>query len=205
MKLLSLPVRHSTLRLRVMAVLGAIALVAVPTTSAAAAPSTATDWFWGSAVVRPGHNSPVDINPSDVTTRADGAVGLGYTYRATGEASGSLPGHFTYEEHGYLYFANPTDPSTMVGSSFSSGAFTLVSSRRGQPLVIADTAPSSYTSGVQTLQLGAHLRKYLGGSAGPTGSLTYGYFTFSNSQGTFTGYATPDFTQFAIQIAFPLS
>jgi hypothetical protein len=39
---------------------------------------------------------------------------------------------------------------------------------------------------------------------GHAGPLTYGYFTFTNEHGTFTGSATPDFARFAIQIAFDL-
>ena len=193
------------LRRPVMAAVGGLCLLTVLTASAAAAPSTATDWFSGSALVPLGQSSPIDVDPSDLTTRADGAIGLGYTYRAAGQASGTMPGSFTYEEHGYLFFTNPTDPSTMVGSRFVSGAFTLLPTGRRLPLVIADTAPASYTSGVQTLQVGAQIRRNLEGLTGRPGPLTYGYFTFSNSEGTFTGYATPDFTRFAIQITFPVS
>ncbi len=39
---------------------------------------------------------------------------------------------------------------------------------------------------------------------GHTGQLTYGYFTFTNQGGAYTGYATPDFTRFAIEITFDL-
>ena len=34
------------------------------------------------------------------------------------------------------------------------------------------------------------------------GTLTYGWFTFTNKYGTFTGYSTPDSRQFAIEIEF---
>src|SRR5258708_39851485 len=87
-------------------------LLAIGITTALAAPATATDYFQGTATTGRGQASPVDVNPTDVTVRADGAIGLGYTYRATGEAFGEMPGSFTYEEHGYLYFTNPANPAT---------------------------------------------------------------------------------------------
>jgi hypothetical protein len=191
-------------RLSALAALGALVLMlALATTAAAAGPRTATNWFVGTATGVSAEGSPVQINPQNVTARADGAIGLGYTYRANGVASGQLPGSFTYEEHGYLYFKNPSDPTSMVGSRFSSGVFTLRPSAGGPAVRIADTAPEAYTSGVQTVvvKLGPQLRKAnaLLGTAGP---LTYGYFTFTNAHGTYTGYATPDFTRFAIQITF---
>ena len=46
-----------------------------------------------------------------------------------------------------------------------------------------------------------HTLRTLFGHGGP---LTYGYFTFTNQRGTFTGYATPDFTHFVIEITFDL-
>jgi hypothetical protein len=141
-----------------------------------------------------------------VTVRADGATGLGYTYQASGFASGQAPGAFTYEEHGYLYFTNPSDPTTMVGSGFSGGVFTLKPTSGGAPIRIADTAPQAYTSGVRTvvLKVAPQLRKTANTLLGTAGPLTYGYFTFTNAHGTYTGYATPDFTRFAIQITFDL-
>ena len=193
-------------RVCLVAGLGALCLMSAITATAAAAPRTATDWFVGSAVTPPGQTSPVQIDPRDVTIRADGAIGLGYTYRASGQASGQLPGPFTYEEHGYLYFSNPSDPTTMVGSRFSSGVFSLVPARLGGAVQIADTAPDRYTSGVQTMtvKLPGPMRHDLTALTGKPGPLTYGYFTFTNAQGTFTGYATPDFLRFAIQITFDL-
>jgi hypothetical protein len=186
------------------AVLTSLCLLTVLTTTAAAAPQTATDWFTGVAIIPPGQTSPVQVDPRDLTVRADGAVGLGYTYQATGRATGQLPGAFHYEEHGYLYFSNPTDPSTLVGSRFTSGLFALLPDGDRTPVQIIDTAPDTYTSGIQTAinVQGPRLRHGLKGLLGPRGPLTYGYFTFTDGRGTFTGYATPDFSHFAIQITF---
>jgi hypothetical protein len=66
--------------------------------------------------------------------------------------------------------------------------------------------PDRYTSGIQTVAEKASpaVSKSLRNLFGHTDPLTYGYFTFTNERGTFTGYATPDFTRFAIQIAFDL-
>jgi hypothetical protein len=195
------------LRLPLVSALCALSLFATFATSTAlAAPATATDLFTGTAAIPAGQTSPVQISPTDVTVRADGAVGLGYVYRASGRATGQLPGTFTYEEHGYLYFSNPSDPASMLGSRFVSGVFTLTAPHRTKPVVIADTSPANYTSGIQTLvvKLGPQAGRLAGALRGQPGPLTYGYFTFTNSQGTFTGYATPDFTRFAIQITFPV-
>src|SRR5919197_6744739 len=139
------------LRLAAAVLAALISASALATTASAAGPRTATDWFVGTATTGSTQGSPVQINPTDVTVRADGAMGLGYTYRASGFASGQVPGPFTYEEHGYLYFKNPSDPTTMVGSRFSSGVFTLKPASGGAAIQIADTAPEAYTSGVQTV------------------------------------------------------
>jgi hypothetical protein len=188
----------------IFATLGILLLLAAMVSPAAADQQIATDWFAGDAVVPAGRTSPVQVDPHDVSVRADGAIGFGYTYRAGGKAFGSLPGSFTYLEHGYIYFTNPADPSTMVGSRFVSGVFTLAPDGSQASVQIADTAPQLYTSGIQTVmtQLGprAHLQQL--GLLGEAGSLTYGYFTFTNNHGTFTGYATPDFLHFAIRITF---
>ena len=191
-------------RLLLAANVGAATLFSVISVSAAAAPSAATDWFVGKAGIVAGQTSPVVVNPNDIRVRNDGAVGLGYAYRAAGQASSQLPGTFTYEEHGYLYFRNPSDPTTLAGSSFSSGVFRLVPFRRAGSIDIADIAPETYTSGVQTVftRLAPQVERIVGGSQGRAGPLTYGYFTFTNPNGTFTGYATPDFVNFAIQITF---
>ena len=71
---------------------------------------------------------------------------------------------------------------------------------------MADSAPDAYTSGIETgvARIDPHVNKNLRGLIGSAGQLTYGYFTFTNDQGTFTGYATPDFTRFTIQISFDL-
>lgn len=187
-----------------LAALSAACLFVLMTASALAAPSTVTDTFTGSASIPTGQASPVLVDPSTLTVRADGAIGVGYSYKATGYASGQLPGAFSYEEHGFLFFRNFADPTSMVGSQFSTGVFRLVSARGGDTITIVDTAPEHYSSGVQSgvRKLPPHAHSILGGRGAGTGALTYGYFTFTNPYGTFTGYATQDFANFAIQITF---
>jgi hypothetical protein len=193
-------------RLITAAVAAAVALLLVVASPATAAPQTAADWFVGTAVIPAGQSSPVQIDVFDVIVRPDKAIGIGYRYQAAGQASGALGGTFVYHERGYLYFTNPSDPSTFVGSRFTSGVFNLTPTRGGAPIEIADTAPDRYTSGIQTVvdktnPVESRSLHDLFGHAGP---LTYGYFTFTDQRGTFTGYATPDFTRFVIQIAFDL-
>jgi len=191
-------------RLITTATAASIALLLVMASPAAAAPQTATDSFVGTAVIPAGQSSPVKIDGSDVVAGPDGAIGIGYRYQAAGDASGQVAGTFVYHEHGYLYFTNPSDPSTFVGSRFTSGVFSLARTRGGAAIQIADTAPDRYTSGIQTVV--RKTRPVISNSLrtlfGHTGPLTYGYFTFTDNRGTFTGYATPDFTRFVIQIAF---
>jgi hypothetical protein len=196
-----------TVRSPVAAALGALFLFsAIATTAAAATPQTATDAFIGAVVTAPGQTSPISVDPTNMTVRADGAIGFGYIYQAKGQAYGQVPGSFTYQEHGYLYFTNPRDPSTMVGSRFASGAFSLTPAKGGPRIQIADTSPQTYTSGIQTVvtKMVTKVRTDLGGLFGTAGQLTYGYFTFTNPYGTYTGYATPDFMHFYIQIKFAL-
>ena len=184
--------------------LSSICLFVLLSASAFAAPIVVTDSFIGSAVIPSGQTSPVAVDPGNLIVRSDGAIGLGYSYRAAGHASGQLPGPFTYEEHGYLFFRNPADPTTMIGSQFSTGVFRLVPARGGASIEIADTAPAQYTSGVETgfAKLPPGSRSVFVGLLGRQGAPAYGYFTFTNPYGSFTGYATPDFVNFAIQISF---
>lgn len=183
--------------------LSAACLFALMSATALAAPAV-TDSFAGTASIPTGQTSPVSVDPSKVTVRGDGAIGLGYSYNATGRATGPLPGGFTYEEHGFLFFRNPADPTTMVGSEFSTGVFNLSPARGGDVVTIANTAPEQYSSGVQTgfAKLPPQVHSLVGGSASTGGGLTYGFFTFTNTYGTFTGYATPDFANFTIQVTF---
>ena len=187
----------------VLAAISAVCLLLVMSAPALAAPSSVTDSFIGTALIPAGQTSPVSVDSGNITVRADGAIGIGYSYNATGHASGQLPGAFAYEEHGFLFFRDPADPTSMVGSKFSSGVFRLTPTRGGGTITIADTAPEHYSSGVQTAlaKLPPQVHSVLGGSTASVG-LTYGYFTFTNPYGTFTGYATPDFARFAIQISF---
>src|SRR5438552_3564981 len=108
------------LRAPAIAALGALCLLGAITSTAAAAPHKATDQFMGAAVIPRGQTSPVQIVPQDISVRSDGAIGIGYVYQATGQAIGQMPGSLSYEEHGYLYFANPGDPNSIVGSRFNS-------------------------------------------------------------------------------------
>ena len=191
------------LRYAVLPAISAVCLLLLMSASALAAPASVTDAFVGTALIPPGQTSPVSVDPSNLILRGDGAIGIGYSYNASGHASGQLPGAFTYEEHGFLFFRNPADPTSMVGSKFLTGVFRLTPARSGGTITISDTAPEQYSSGVQTAlaKLPPQVRSVLGGFTG-TGGLTYGYFTFTNAYGTFTGYATQDFEKFAIQITF---
>jgi len=169
-------------------------------------------WFSGTATTGIGAQLPVEIEPWNIRMRSDGAIGLGYKYLARGEASGQVQGSFVYEEHGYLFFMNPANPATYVGSTFVSGVFVLTPRRGGGPVVLADTDPAAYTSGVIALSnkppkgaLQALRIIYGGPTMGKmmkSGNLVYGTFSFTNNYGTHVGYASPDFRQFAIQIVF---
>jgi hypothetical protein len=167
-----------------------------------------TDTFTGTATTGVGAPTPVDINPADIVVRADHAIGIGYTYKANGPADGNQKGTFEYVERGHLYFTNPADPTTFAGSSFESGVFTLHTKEHGNStdVVIADTQPSAYQQGVKTTHIGdsAALRQFEKRFGLPTvgKDVTYGFFTFTDSYGTFTGYASTDFRQFAIRITF---
>lgn len=198
--------RWGSCRLRKAAIAAAAALAAFSAiaTTAAAAPQTATDWFIGKAVIPQGQMSPVQINPLDISMRADGTFAIGYTYEAAGTAGGNINGSFAYTEHGQLYFKDPRDPKSMVGSRFVSGVFTLKPQNGSAQIQIADTSPETYKSGIATLdsKFLDQAHKKLVGILPQNGPLTYGYFTFTNPHGTFMGYATPDFARFAIRITF---
>jgi hypothetical protein len=170
-------------------------------------------WFAGSATSGPpAPNMPINMNPADMAVRSDGAVGISYTYAATGEAHGGrdgASGRFQYEERGYLYFRNPADPTSYMGSQFKSAVFTLTL-KKGGVVSIVDTNPAAYASGVKTISLAdskgiaKELHKLFGRNSPyiQGGALTYGWFTFTNAHGTHTGYATPDFRQFLIHLTF---
>ncbi len=163
--------------------------------------------FSGTAVTGVGSPLPVDIEPWNIRMRSDGAVGFGYKYLARGEAKGQVDGTFSYEEHGYLFFMNPADPMTYVGSTYVGGWFTLTP-RKGNIVVIADTNPAAYTSGVITASqnppkgIMKTLSRIPGSTAVKKGDLVYGTFSFTDNYGTFTGYSTPDFRYFVIQLNF---
>jgi hypothetical protein len=188
-------------------------LLAVFATSALAS-DVATDLFEATATTGKGSPMPIDISPSNVAMRADGAVGLGYTYKATGVATGDVPGPFTYEEHGYLFFRNPSDPTTFAGSRYDGGVFTLHPADDGDaPITIADTNPTRYQSGVRTVTL-PHVDPLLASYRGqvftllgltPVGnSIRYGYFTFTDAFGTFFGVSTPDSRHFLLRLKFAI-
>jgi hypothetical protein len=172
-------------RLITSAAAAAVALLLVIASPAAAAPQSAADWFVGTAMIPMGQSSPVQIDASDVVVRADAAIGIGYRYQAAGQASGAFGGTFAYHERGYLYFTDPSDPSTFVGSRFTSGVFTLTPTRGGSPIQIADTAPDRYTSGIQTVvdKTNPVVSRSLRDVFDHTGPLTYGYFTFADEPG----------------------
>lgn len=68
------------------ALLGVILLLVLTTTIVGADPQTATDLFSGTATTGVGMPMPIDINPAELYFRDDGAIGLGYIYKASGMA-----------------------------------------------------------------------------------------------------------------------
>src|SRR4030095_16312361 len=108
--------------------------------------NVAEAWFYGTATSGAGQPMPINISPADIAFRSDGAVGIGYSYTARGDArgNGQASGWFTYEEHGYLYFRNPADPTTYMGSQYVSGMFTLWLKKGGAPVVILDNNTADY-------------------------------------------------------------
>lgn len=186
-------------------------------TSAAADPSM-TAVFTGTATTGQGQPFPIEIDATDVLVRDDGAIGFAYTYGAAGQVSGNdLQGHFTYKEQGRIYFMDPTNPATLAGSDLASAEFSVLPANSDMPIfTVSDTCGTEcYENGQKqgTLStLPAWARDFAVGSllAGEGGApntdptLHYGYFTFTNEHDTFTGYATPDFSAFAIQLKFDL-
>lgn len=185
-------------------------LLGIAGTASAEGEVTVTSTFCGVASTGAGQAMPVDTNRADIAIRGDGAVGYGYVYRADGNATGQSSGNFVYEERGYLYFTNPADPATFVGRQFVSGVFTLSPNGGGTPVTIADTNPQGYSYGTGTLEPGpgrgalgrANSLLRQGGDFSNDGELIYGYFTFTNEHGTFTGYSTPDSRKFLITIEY---
>lgn len=101
------------------------------------------------------------------------------------------------------------DPSTFAGSAFVSGVFTLTPHQPGPTVTIADTNPAVYSHGIGLRSTSANgtlgnitrVINQNGGAQQGRDDL-YGWFTFTNQYGTFTGYATPDFRSFQIEIQF---
>jgi len=193
---------------RLIPILGGLLMLAATSSGASAADKPRQDTFVATASTGVGAPLPVDINPSDIAIRADGAIGLGYLYKASGKAVGQAEGTVDYVEHGHLYFFNPADPTTFAGSSFESGVFTIHTRDHGTQVdvSVADTNPQAYQQGVQTTHIGHSAALKLAESRlhikVADGDVTYGYFTFIDQYGTFTGYASTDFRQFAITIKF---
>ena len=191
------------------------ATLLVLSAASALASDTATDLFDGTATTGAGSSQPIDVDPTRVTVRSDGAVGIGYTYKAEGRATGDLPGRFQYREDGYLFFRNPADPTTFVGARYDGSAFTLQPSyerQRGTTgISIADTNPAAYQAGQRTApvpQLDKLLRTYGDrvlkqlGLVPVGGVVHYGFFTFTDAYGTFTGISTPDSRHFLLRLKF---
>jgi len=182
-------------------------------TSASADP-TMTAVFTGVATTGHGSPFPIDVSPTDVVMREDGAVGLAYTFGAAGQVSGDVAGHFTYKEQGRIYFMDPADPSTLAGSELHSAVFSVLPSTLNDPVfTIEDTCGECYENGQKQAQLSTlppwardfAVKSLLQSeSVAPANDpvLNYGYFTFTNEEGTFTGYATPAFKEFVIQVQF---
>ncbi|MGI9147545.1 MAG: hypothetical protein ACR2IK_13490 [Chloroflexota bacterium] len=186
--------------------------MAALSTSSMFAKELATDVFDATATTGVGTSSPIDVDPNHVTMRADGAIGFGYTYRASGEAYGEVPGSVGYEEHGFLFFRNPADPTTFAGSRYDSGVFSLKPTRRpGETITIADTDPAAYQSATRVLALpgvdpllGKYTTLLLNrlNLVPVAGAIRYGVFTFTDQNGTFWGVSTPDSRHFLLGLRF---
>lgn len=190
-------------------IFAALVGAALPSTSLAR--EVAVDTFVAQATTGAGQAMPVEIDAtSKPVAGPNGSIGLAYIYKASGDAFGSLHGPVTYVEHGYLYFMNPLDPATYVGSEYRDAAFTVTAHGGNKTVTVVDTNPSAYAHGTSSVDwprgahgasdaYGAGLKKLglLNGN-----SITYGYFSFTTSYGTFTGYATPDFRNFTIRVKF---
>jgi hypothetical protein len=186
-----------------------LVVAAMPSTSLAK--EAATDTFVAQATTGAGQAMPVEIDPtSKPVSGPNGSIGLAYIFKASGEAFGSVPGTLTYVEHGYLYFMNPLNPATYVGSEYSDATFTVTARGTARTVKVVDTNPAAYSHGTNSVALpkgghgasdayGAGLKKLglLNGN-----NVTYGYFGFTTNYGTFTGYATPDFRNFTIRVKF---
>jgi hypothetical protein len=183
-------------------------------TSASADP-TLTAVFTGTATTGYGQPFPIEVDSTDVVVRDDGAVGLAYTYGAAGQVAGEVAGHFTYTEEGRIYFMDPSDPTTLAGSELFMAEFSVLPSNPNEDIFkITDTCGTEcYENGrkqgtLSSLPTWARdfaIKSLLHPDASAPStdpSLTYGYFTFTNEYGTFTGYATPSFTGFSIQVDF---
>jgi hypothetical protein len=168
----------------------------------------------GSATTGAGQPFPIEADPTDIETRDDGAIGLAYTYGAAGSVAGSVPGHFTYQEHGRIYFMNPADPTTQTGSDLHSATFSLLPSNsdHGGLILISDTCHECYENGHESARLSElpqwarnfAVESLLTGDSGASSDpvVNYGYFPFTNEHGTFKGYATLDFRKFVISVVF---
>ncbi len=195
-------------------VLIAVLLLALAgvTTVSAAEKETATDLFLGkSDIPSVGGALPavVDSDPSHWLYDRTGAVGMPYTYTASGRATGTLPGSFTYQEDGIVYLST-SDFKTVVDNQYVSAVFELKPYHSGPKVRIEDTNPAAYEYGVDTSvsvsSLSEDTLKLLSqiGLTPQDDKVTYGYFTFTDKYGTFKGYATPDFTKFIIGITFDI-
>ena len=134
------------------AILVALALLSAAGIASVASEPATTNVFYGSTTTGEGQTFPVEINPADRKQRPDGAIGLRFTSKAIGQAEGDLPGAFSYEERGYIYFRDPADPATFAGGELVSAVFTLVPDPNGPPIIIRNSDPANYQFGTATVR-----------------------------------------------------
>lgn len=150
----------------------------------------------GPTMVAPGLSLPIDLVGSPTCF-----YGLGYVYRASGTARGSLPGSFTYEEHGCLL----SDYGAPTGR-FDSGVYTLDPNRPG-PNVTINIVPAGFSHGIalapaSALSPGDMAMVARLGLPIDKGTRLAATFNQPTSCGPGRGYATPTYTEIAAEITF---
>jgi hypothetical protein len=182
-------------------VLIASVLGATVGTHAWAQTGTATNVFVGTAITGPSEIFPgvfvlADVGPS---TSPDPSCLFSYTYIATGLALGDLPGTFTYTEQGNICLQDGG-----VVSVIDSAVIELDPYAPGANILIPVTATYGFaTSTVQALSPEElQLIAFLPGVSRQGGTVELATFTFATEEGTFAGFATPDFAELVFELTF---
>lgn len=208
---------------------GALFAGSLATASARPEKESATNTFIGAVTpaTAPGPVFPVAWNcdqpiltrqiqiPNTTTTIT--AYAIPYTYIALGEAKGTIPGSFTYEEHAWALFTSPqcpnVDPTKLVGSAIGTQEIRLKpkkQNRDGVPseIKLLDTKTSDFVLTPKVLTE-AQLKQLPQGvvrdlrKALRNGPVPYWTWTFTSNNGkTYTGYLSGDSKELAITVTF---